>query len=88
MPFKDFNTDCDYTDQDEPDHNSDSLFIQFFTPFESSPMIRTPEDRPLVTDDVPAEPAGFRNLNRIGWEFGIANRIFNRNLIRDLDEME
>ena len=46
-------------------------------------MIRTPEDRPLVTDDLPAEAAGFRRLNRLG-----ADRIFNRNFIRDMDEME
>jgi len=81
--FKDFNTDCDYTDDHEPSRNPESIFIQFFSPFESSPMIRTPEDRPLVTDDLPAEAAGFRRLNRLG-----ADRIFNRNFIRDMDEME
>ena len=46
-------------------------------------MIKTPEDRPIVADDLPAEAAGFRRLNRIG-----LNRIFNRNFIRDMDEME
>ena len=46
-------------------------------------MIKTPEDRPQVNDNLPAEAAGFRRLNRIG-----LNRIFNRNFIRDMDEME
>jgi len=80
---KDFNSNSDYTDQHEPSRNPESIFIQFFSPFENSHMIKTPEDRPLVTDDLPAEAAGFRRLNRIG-----LNRIFNRNFIRDMDEME
>merc|ERR1712131_4163 len=46
-------SDCNYTDQHEPSKTPQSIFMQFFAPFRSSPMIKMDEGRPVVRGNLP-----------------------------------